>query len=345
MKLSNFDYNFPEGLIAQYPLTKRDDARLLVIDRKQGKIKHSHFKNIQDFLNKNDLLVLNNTKVIPARLIGRKEATGGKVEFLLAERIDSKLWRVLVKPSRRVKVGTRVIFNNRVISEVIGFDDEGLRLVKFSSGRAGLKAGLNNTGQIPLPPYIRRDSEPVDKQRYQTIYARKRGAIAAPTAGLHFTKRSFLELKKKGIKIVFITLHVNYATFRPVMEDEISRHRMYKEYYEVSSKTTSEINKARARKARVIAVGTTSCRVLETVAVKTENLKFIPMKGWTGLYIYPPYDFKVVDGLLTNFHLPKTTLLMLVSAFCGHNLFLRAYQEAIERKYRFFSYGDTMLII
>ncbi|MEA3328538.1 MAG: tRNA preQ1(34) S-adenosylmethionine ribosyltransferase-isomerase QueA [Candidatus Omnitrophota bacterium] len=344
MKLSDFDYKFSRNLIAQYPLKKRDDSRLLVIDRKKSRIKHCYFKNIQDFLNKDDLIVFNDTKVISARLIGRKEDTGGKVEFLLTERIGSRLWRALVKPGQRVKTGTRVIFNNRLSSEVMGFE-QGMRLVKFNSGNGNFESELDNAAKIPLPPYIKRDVEPADKERYQTIYASKQGAVAAPTAGLHFTKRSFLGLKKKGVETAFLTLHVNYATFRPVTENEVSRHKMHKEYYELLPKAAGQINRARDKKDRIIAVGTTSCRVLETAALNLEALKVTPQKGWTDLFIHPPYNFKIVNGMLTNFHFPRTTLFMLVSAFCGHKLIVKAYQEAIERKYRFFSYGDAMLMI
>ncbi|MEA3560658.1 MAG: tRNA preQ1(34) S-adenosylmethionine ribosyltransferase-isomerase QueA [Candidatus Omnitrophota bacterium] len=344
MRLSDFDYKFSKSLIAQYPLRKRDDSRLLVIDRKKGKIKHCYFKDIQDFLNKNDLIVLNDTKVIPARLIGKKEDTGGKVEFLLTERIDFNFWRALVKPGRRVKIGTRVIFDNSLTLRVIGFE-QGMCLVSFSSNNGNFKSRLNNIAVVPLPPYIKRKVEPADKERYQTIYASKPGAVAAPTAGLHFTEKVFLKFKKRGIKTSFVTLHVNYATFKPVTENNISKHKMHREHYELSRRTACDINRARAGEHRIIAVGTTSCRVLESAVPGPEDSKVIPQKGWTGLFIYPPYDFRLVDALLTNFHLPKTTLLMLVSAFCGHNLLVKAYQEAIEQKYRFFSYGDAMLII
>ena len=341
LKLPDFDYKFPRALIAQYPAEKRDNSRLLVINRKKGEIKHSYFRNIQDFLKKNDLVVLNNTRVVPSRLIGKKQDTGGKIEFLLTQKIDSNLWHALVRPGRRVKTGTRVVFRGGLVSEVIGFGRQGLRLVKFDSDNGD----LGGIAEMPLPPYIKRKVEPGDKQRYQTIYASQPGAVAAPTAGLHFTKRSFSELKKKGVKTAFLTLHVNYATFKPVTENEVSRHEMYQEYYELPSKAAGQINKARAGKNRIIAVGTTSCRVLETAALDLKDLKVTPRKGWTDLFIYPPYDFKFIDGLLTNFHFPRTTLFMLVSAFCGHKLLVRAYQEAIERKYQLFSYGDAMLII
>ena len=340
MKLSDFNFDLPKELIAQYPSQRRGDSRLLVIRKNRKEILHSYFRNISDYLDPDDLLILNNTRVIPARLAGKKELTGGKVEVLLTEKIDNNRWRSLIKPNSRVKTGATINFNQKIKAVVLGRDNNGQRIIKFNSVNGTLQKELQRIGMIPLPPYIKRDPQPIDSCRYQTIYASKYGAIAAPTAGLHFTKGAFIDLKKKGVKTAYITLHVNYATFRPVREEDISKHRMGREFFEISPQAIQAINKVRKRGSRLVAVGTTSCRTLETIA---NNLK--PVKRDTDLFIYHPYKFKLINALMTNFHLPRTTLLMLVSAFCGHRLLMKAYQEAIDRKYRFFSYGDAMLIV
>ncbi len=340
MKLSDFDFNLPKELIAQYPLEKRNDSRLLVIRKDKKEILHSYFRNLADHLSPDDLLILNNTRVIPARLVGEKQTTGGKVEVLLTEKMNDNCWQSLIKPNSRVKAGTEISFNERVKAIVLDSGSNGRRLIKFNSSNGNLKKELQKIGTVPLPPYIKRNPEYIDKYRYQTVYASKDGAIAAPTAGLHFNKETFLDLNKRGIKTASITLHVNYATFRPVRKQDLSRHRMGREYFEIPPAAVQAIDKVKKTGSRIIAVGTTSCRALETIG---DNLKSV--KRHTNLFIYHPYKFKVINALLTNFHLPRTTLLMLVGAFCGHRLLMKAYREAIDRKYRFFSYGDAMLII
>jgi len=371
MKLDDFDYRFPKELIAQYPLPGRDSSRLLVLKKSTHEIEHRTFSQIGDYLRDGDTLVLNDTQVIPARLRGRREGSSGSIEVLLLERLGESSWKALVKPARRAKPGTKLRFDHGLQAEVTDIGQAGEREVRFNF-KGDISSALGDLAEIPLPPYIKRPPIPLDLERYQTVYARKKGAVAAPTAGLHFTKGLLSKLSSKGIKLSFLTLHVNYATFRPVIETDITKHRMHSEYFELSPETADVIDQAKKNRKQIVAVGTTSCRVLESVAngvrrpskssgslescrassrgsgsgVRPDPSPVVkPMKGWTDLFIYPPYEFKVVDMLLTNFHLPRTTLLMLVSAFCGRELLLRAYQEAIERRYRFFSYGDAMLII
>jgi S-adenosylmethionine:tRNA ribosyltransferase-isomerase len=340
MKLSEFDYKLPPDLIAQYPLQQRDNCRLLVIDRSGKKIYHKRFCDIPDYLKKNDLLILNNTKVLPARLIGKKKMTGGKVDILLLESKKPSKFRCLIKPCD-IKINETIIFDNgRLQAKVTGRG-----VVEFNSSDLNL---IYSCGRMPLPPYIKRMPQKKDEIYYQTVFATKPGAIASPTAGLHFSARLLARLRAAGVKVCFISLHINYATFRPVREEEISRHKMYKEYYEIPSQTLSLLKKTRKEIGRILAVGTTSCRVLETIANLTARGELPTTNycsGYTDLFIYPGYKFKMTDCLLTNFHLPRTTLLLLVCAFAGRDLIMQAYQEAIERRYRFYSYGDAMLII
>ena len=334
MKLSEFDYNLPKELIAQYPSEKRDESKLLVLHKDTGKIEHRIFKDVVEYFQDGDLLALNDTKVVPARLLGRKE-TGGKVDVLMLDAGERGECEVLLKPSRGCKVGTRFIFGDGKLVARVARIDKGRRFLRFE-GEGDIERLLEEVGKMPLPPYIKREPEDTDIERYQTIYASKKGAVAAPTAGLHFTKDILSQLSKKGVDIEYVTLHVGYGTFRPVKSEDITQHEMEKEYFEISKDVAEKLQ---SNNHRVIAVGTTTCRVLETIASGAE------CRGWTDLFVYPGYRFKAMDALLTNFHLPKTTLLMLVSAFCGKELLLKAYEEAIKEKYRFYSYGDAMMII
>ena len=335
MKLLDFDYNLPKELIAQHPSKKRDESRLLVLHRDKGIIEHRIFKDIVEYFNKEDLVILNNTKVIPSRLFFKK-ITGGKLEALILHNGKRpKEYEVLLKPTRGCKLGAKIIFGGGKLEAEVARIENGRRFLKFNSNKS-VDELLNELGEMPLPPYIRRNVEESDKERYQTVYASKKGAVAAPTAGLHFTKDILNKLSKKGIALEYITLHVGYGTFKPVKSEDITKHKIEEEYFEVEKEVFSEL---KSKKNRVIAVGTTSCRTLETIASKDT------LKGWSDLFIYPGYKFKLVDALLTNFHFPKTTLFMLVSAFCGGNLIQKAYKEAIDKKYRFYSYGDAMLIL
>ena len=358
-KLSSFDYNLPKELIAQYPSEKRDESRLLVLHRDTGEIEHRIFKDIVGYFQKDDVLVLNNTKVVPARLFGKKE-TGGKIEALLLGAEGSKLkaqgreYEALLKPARGCRVGSKLIFADGKLNAEVSRIENSRRFLKFGCN-GNLENLLEELGKMPLPPYIKREAESLDLKRYQTIYASKKGAVAAPTAGLHFTKEILGRISNERVDIEYITLHVGYGTFRPVKCDDITKHKMEREYFEIESEVMKNIKN---RKGRVIAVGTTTCRALESSNLsfprKRESTNLdSPIKsgndnslaGWVDLFIYPPYKFKTVDALLTNFHLPKTTLFMLVSAFCGRELLLKAYKEAIKEKYRFYSYGDAMLIL
>jgi len=340
MKLSDVDYDLPPKLIAQYPPPQRDRSRLLVLNRKEGEIEHRTFSQLPSYLNDGDLLVLNKTKVIPARLKGVKEGTGGRVELLLLNEVREDEWKVLVRPGRRVRPGTKIsIGGGRLRAQITDGGQDGYRLVRFTA-EGDFWQILQEVGQIPLPPYIKRKPEPADKLRYQTVYARTRGAVAAPTAGLHFTKDLLGKIRAKGVKIGSLILHVGWGTFRPVKSEEITEHRMGSEYYCILSDLCQEIEEAKSRGGKVYAVGTTTVRALESWGQEGN-----PREGWTSLFIYPPFDFRVVDGLITNFHLPRTTLLMLVSAFAGRERVLRAYAEAIRGGYRFYSYGDAMLIL
>ncbi|HOD38473.1 MAG: tRNA preQ1(34) S-adenosylmethionine ribosyltransferase-isomerase QueA [Candidatus Marinimicrobia bacterium] len=344
MRLSDFDYNVPEELIAKYPVSKRDHSRLMVIDRKKQTITHKRFYNIIDYLNPGDLLVINETKVYPARLWAVKDRTEAKVEVFLLRELENSLWEVMVKPARKVRIGNKLTIAKGVQCDVIDNTVSGGRVVRFNNiPKETLYKLIDEVGLSPLPPYIDREPTEDDKETYQTVYAKKRGAVAAPTAGLHFTEELMQKIKDKGVKIFPIVLHIGLGTFRPVTVEDLSRHRMDSEYFEVSAETALAINDARSKGKRIIAVGTSVVRTLETVTVS--GFQITPRRGWTDKFIHPPYEFKMVDALITNFHQPKSTTIMQVSAFGGHELIMRAYQEAIEKKYRFFSYGDSMLII
>ncbi len=341
MKVADFDYHLPEELIAQEPMNPRDESRLMIVDRNSDEIEERVFKEIIDFFESGDTIVLNNTKVIPARLYGFKEETGGKVEFLLLTEVGLDTWEVLVRPGKKVKIGTRVVFGDRdLIAEVKERTEFGGRVVKFEYDGVFAEI-LDKLGEMPLPPYITKELE--EREQYQTVFAKKRGAAAAPTAGLHFTEEVLSKLEEKGVNIVYITLHVGLGTFRPVRAEKVEEHDMHAEYYEVSQETAEIINKTKEEGKRVFAVGTTVTRTLETVGNEGGYVK--ADKGWTDIFIYPGYEYRVVDALLTNFHLPKSTLIMLVSAFCGQDLVMEAYQKAVEDEYRFYSFGDAMLII
>ena len=341
MKRSEFYFDLPEELIAQEPLEDRASSRLMILDRRTGEIKHDIFKNITKYLKEGDCLVLNDTKVIPARLIGQREDSGGKVELLLLRRTSMNEWEVLVKPGKRAKVGKRVVFGNgELVAEIIDTTKAGGRIVRFYYDGV-FEEVLDRLGEMPVPPYIKKKLK--DKNRYQTVYAKYEGSAAAPTAGLHFTEELLDEIRNMGVKTVFITLHVGLGTFRPVKEEIIENHKMHEEFYIVTEEAAKAINEARKNGGRIIAVGTTSTRTLETVADESGYIH--PKSGWTDIFIYPGYKFKAIDGMITNFHLPESTLIMMVSAFAGKENIMRAYKVAIENKYRFFSFGDAMLII
>lgn len=344
MRLSDFDYELPEELIAKFPIEKRDHSRLMVINRKDESIQHKHFYDLPEFLNPGDLLIVNETMVYPARLWAVKDRTEAKVEVFLLRELENNLWEVMVKPARKVRIGNKLTVAEGVQCDVIDNTVSGGRVVRFNDiSQQDLYALIDKIGQSPLPPYIDREPTPIDKIKYQTVYAKRRGAVAAPTAGLHFTKDLIDKIKNKGIKIRPVVLHIGLGTFRPVTVEDLSRHRMDSEYYEVSAETAIAINEAKAKGKRVVAVGTSVVRALETVTVS--GFQVSPRKGWTDKFIHPPYDFKMVDILITNFHQPKSTLIMQVAAFANLDLILRAYREAIKEKYRFFSYGDAMIIL
>lgn len=340
MNTKDFYYDLPPELIAQTPLTDRTASRLMVLDREENTVSHRHFYDIVDYLSEGDLLVMNNTRVIPARLYGVKEGTGGKIEFLLLKRMPDDVWEVILKPGRRARRGTRFIFGDGLLTaEVIEEKEDGGRLVKFFYDGIWEEI-LDKLGEMPLPPYIK--EKLVDKERYQTVYSKIEGSAAAPTAGLHFTDELMDKIRAKGIKIAFVTLHVGLGTFRPVSVDNVENHVMHSEYYEISEETASLINETKKKGGRIIAVGTTSVRTLETCA--KDNREIEAKSGETKIFIYPGYKFKAVDALITNFHLPESTLLMLVSALYEKDKILSAYEEAVKEKYRFFSFGDAMFI-
>ena len=340
MKTDDFDFELPEELIAQTPLLKRDDSRLLILDKNTGKIKHEKFSNIINYLDKNDVLVLNDTKVIPARLIGVKKETNAVIEVLLLNDKGNNIWECLTKPAKRIKVGTIVSFgDDKLLLECIKVEDDGIREFKLIYDGILMEI-LDELGSMPLPPYIHEKLK--DKDRYQTVYAKNYGSAAAPTAGLHFTTDLLDNLQKKGVKILFITLHVGLGTFRPVKVDNVLEHKMHSEKYSMSKEVADTLNKAKEEGKRIISVGTTTTRTLETVYSKYN--KFKECSGSTDIFIYPGYEFKAIDSLITNFHLPKSTLIMLVSALAGKDNILNAYKEAVNEKYRFFSFGDSMFI-
>ena len=341
MKTSDFFYDLPEELIAQDPLEDRTASRLLVLNRETGAIEHKIFSDVIDYLNEGDCLVINNTRVIPARLIGEKEDTGGKVEVLLLKRRANDVWETLVKPGKKLRPGARVTFGDgRLKAEILEIAEEGNRLVRFYY-EGIFEEILDSLGEMPLPPYITHKLE--DKEMYQTVYAKFDGSAAAPTAGLHFTKELLNKIEEKGIKIASITLHVGLGTFRPVKVDDVNNHHMHTEWYEVNAEAADIINETKRNGGRVICVGTTSCRTIESVADENGYMK--AKTGETDIFIYPGYKFKVMDGLITNFHLPESTLVMLVSAFAGKENVLAAYETAVKERYRFFSFGDAMILI
>ncbi len=342
MNVEEFNFELPEELIAQSPLRDRTASRLMVLNRKTKEINHQKFTDIHRFLQRGDCLVINNTRVLPARLFGIKEETGAKIEVLLLHEQAADEWETLVKPARKVQVGTTVQFGNGLLTATCTqVKDQGGRVFKLTYD-GQLHSILDQLGEMPLPPYIKHDLQ--DQNRYQTVYAKHAGSAAAPTAGLHFTKELLDDLRAKGIEIVDITLHVGLGTFRPVTADRLEDHQMHAEYYHMSKDAADKLNQIKENKGRIIAVGTTSTRTLETI-VQNNNGRFAEESGWTDIFIYPPYQFKGIDGLITNFHLPKSTLLMLVSAFADKETIFFAYEQAIQHQYRFFSFGDAMLIL
>ncbi|MDW2875752.1 MULTISPECIES: tRNA preQ1(34) S-adenosylmethionine ribosyltransferase-isomerase QueA [Bacillaceae] len=342
MKVEMFDFHLPEELIAQTPLEDRTSSRLMVLDKEDGALQHETFKNLPEYLNPGDCLVLNDTRVLPARLFGAKEGTGAKIEVLLLKQQEGDVWETLIKPAKRVKEGTRIEFGDGLLSAVCtGTEEQGGRLLKFNYEGIFYEV-LEQLGEMPLPPYIKEQLD--DRERYQTVYAKERGSAAAPTAGLHFTEELLDEIREKGVHIAFITLHVGLGTFRPVSVEDIHDHSMHAEYYQVTEGTARLLNEVRENGGRIITVGTTSTRTLETIADANEG-RFEAGSGWTSIFIYPGYRFKAIDGMITNFHLPKSTLIMLISALAGRENVLNAYNEAVKERYRFFSFGDAMLII
>lgn len=341
MDVKDFYYDLPQELIAQDPLEDRSSSRLMVLDKITGEVEHRHFKDITEYLRPGDCLVINNTKVIPARLYGVKEGTEAKIEILLLKRKENDIWETLVKPGKKCKIGTKIVFGEGILTgEVIDIVEEGNRLIQFHY-EGIFEEILDRLGQMPLPPYITHQLQ--DKNRYQTVYAKYDGSAAAPTAGLHFTPELLQQVRDMGVEIAEVTLHVGLGTFRPVKETDVLKHHMHSEFYKIEQSEADKINKAKKEGHRVIAVGTTSTRTLESAA--DENGFLTEKSGWTEIFIYPGYQFKVIDALITNFHLPESTLVMLVSALAGREHVLAAYETAVEEKYRFFSFGDAMLIL
>ncbi len=341
MKTSDFFYHLPEERIAQHPVEPRDHSRMMVLSRETGDINHRHFYDLPDFLTDKDCLILNDSRVLPARIYGRREDTGSVVEFLLLSQKGPDIWEVLTGPGKKARPGHRFVFGSgEMRAEIVDVLDGGNRLARFEQD-GNFYAVLEKLGEMPLPHYITERLE--DKERYQTVYSRELGSAAAPTAGLHFTKELLQKLKDKGVQTGFVTLHVGIGTFRPVKAEEITDHTMHSEHYEMPAETADLINRTHENGGRVIAVGTTSCRTLESVYQKEGCIR--ASEGWTNIFIYPGYEFRVLDGLLTNFHLPESTLIMLVSAFAGYEHTMAAYQTAVEEKYRFYSFGDSMLIV
>ncbi len=342
MNVSDFDYELPKELIAQQPSDTRDGCRLLVIHRDSGELEHKRFYDILNYVNPGDCLVFNDSRVIPARIFGVKEGTGAAIEFLLSKRLEGDTWETLVRPGRRLHVGDRVVFGDgKLFAEIKGYGDEGTRIVDFTYDGVFMEV-LDELGSMPLPPYIERAADDSDKDRYQNVYAKNDGSVACATAGLHWTPELIAAAEAKGVKTAYVTLHVGIGTFRPVKAEKVEDHHMHFEEYTVSQEAADTVNAARAAGGRIISVGTTACRTMESSC--TEDGKLIARSGSTGIFIYPGYRFKMVDALITNFHLPKSTLLMLVSALYDREHMLAAYREAVEQRYRFFSYGDAMLI-
>lgn len=342
-KLADFEYPLPKKYIAQYPAKPRDRAKLMVVHRDTGKIEHKQFSNIVQYTRRNDLIITNNTQVFPARLYATKDRTDAKVEVFLLRELENDLWEVMVRPARKVRIGNKLMFSKNFHCDVIDNTVSGGRVVRFEYEGDHIYNIIDRVGISPLPPYITREPETMDKKRYQTVFAEERGAVAAPTAGLHFTQGLLNRFEKKGVKHSNVTLHIGLGTFRPVQVEDLNRHQMDSEYFQVTPKTALMINETKKKRRNVFAVGTSTVRALETVVVS--GFQVTPKRGWTDKFIYPPYDFKMVDGMITNFHQPKSTLIMMVSAFAGRDLIMKAYREAKKNDYRFLSYGDAMLII
>ena len=339
MRTEDFDYYLPEELIAQHPADKRDFSRLMVVDRKTGQREDKHFYDIIDYLNEGDLLVMNDTRVIPARLFGHREGKEEEIEVFLLENIEKDKWEVLVRPGKKMKIGTKCIFSDELSIEVVDIKEDGNRIVEFSY-EGIFQEILDRLGNMPLPPYIKEKLK--DKERYQTVYSKNPGSVAAPTAGLHFTKELLKKIEKKGVKLAYITLNVGLGTFRPVKVDDVKNHKMHSEFYQISKETADLINETKKNNKRIISTGTTTTRTLESVYKKNGEIK--DDSGWTDIFIYPGFEFKVIDCQITNFHLPKSTLIMLVSALESKEIILDAYKDAVEKKYRFFSFGDAMFL-
>lgn len=339
MRTEDFDYNLPEELIAQHPADKRDFSRLMVVDRKTGQREDKHFYDIIDYLNEGDLLVMNDTRVIPARLFGHRPEKEEKIEVFLLENIEKDKWEVLVKPGKKMKIGTKCIFSDELSLEVIDIKEDGNRVVEFFYDGI-FQEILDRLGNMPLPPYIKEKLK--DKERYQTVYSKNPGSVAAPTAGLHFTKELLKKIEEKGVKLAYITLNVGLGTFRPVKVDDVKNHKMHSEFYQISKETADLINETKKNNKRIISTGTTTTRTLESVYKKNGQIK--EDSGWTDIFIYPGFEFNVIDCQITNFHLPKSTLIMLVSALASKEIILDAYKDAVDKKYRFFSFGDAMFL-
>lgn len=349
MKLSNFNFDLPESLLAEFPAENRDEARLMVVNRKEGTIEHKLFKDIVDYFGEGDVMVLNNTKVFPARLYGNKEKTGARIEVFLLRELneEQRLWDVLVDPARKIRIGNKLYFgdDDSLVAEVIDNTTSRGRTLRFlyDGSYEEFRAKLQELGETPIPKYINREVVPEDAERYQTIYAKEEGAVAAPTAGLHFSKHLMKRLEINGIKFAEITLHIGLGTFNPVEVEDLSKHKMDSEEFVITQEACDIVNNAKANKHRVCAVGTTGMRALESSVSSNQTLN--PYSGWTNKFIFPPYDFSIADSMITNFHMPKSTLMMMISAFCGHDLMMKAYKEAVDNEYKFYSYGDAMLIL
>jgi len=342
-RLSEFEFEIPENLIAQNPTKTRDACKLMVVDKQTGDIQHKIFSDIVPLFNKGDVLVLNNTKVFPARLYATKDKSEAKVEVFLLRELENDLWEAMVKPARKVRIGNKLIFNRNISCDVIDNTVSGGRVLRFEYNVDSLYPFIDKQGLSPLPPYIKRESTPQDKKNYQTVYASERGSVAAPTAGLHFSEKLLKKIKERGVKIIYITLHIGLGTFRPILVEDLTRHHMDSEYYDIPIGTADVINQAKSKKKKIWTVGTSTNRALETVVV--QGFEITSKRGWTDKFIYPPYKFQMCDRIITNFHQPKSTLMMLVAAFSSKDIILNAYQEAIKKKYRFYSYGDAMLLL
>jgi S-adenosylmethionine:tRNA ribosyltransferase-isomerase len=342
-RLSEFEMEIPEELIAQFPSEKRDGCRLMVLNRDDETIEHKQFTDIVDFFKKGDVLVVNNTLVYPARLFAYKDKSEARVEVFLLRELENDLWEAMVRPARKVRIGNKLHFSDELSCDVIDNTISGGRVLRFEFSRENVYPYIDKEGHAPLPPYIKRDAIPEDKENYQTVYASERGSVAAPTAGTHFSEEIIEKLKEKGVHIANVTLHIGLGTFRPIMVEDLTRHNMDSEYFHVPQETAKIINRARAKKKKIFTVGTSTVRTLESVVVS--GFQITSKRGWTDKFIYPPYNFKMSDRLITNFHQPKSTLMMLVSAYANKDFILKAYKEAIDEKYRFYSYGDAMIIV